>query len=404
MIRTLCCFGFALAMLVPAQAADDVRLNQLTVRQWVQRDDSGTVRGKIIVPAEGGVAKAVANAQVVMVGRDGQVIRSVAKTDDQGQFEFKNVEAGVYALTARADFVFACCAMHVLPSDAPNSLSLPNEAQIAAANVDYTSVNSAIIRYLPPNVKTNVVFDTADMAALATVEPSDDADTFRIAQTDGGLTGRLYRAGVAQGRLDGCALTNVFIIKDGVEIFRAVTSPSGEFRIDGLDAGNYSLMAVGPDGLGLVGFELVDESEIETVKVQTASGERLVAKFGKHCCCNAIAVQVAPCPQITSCVQEVIISEEIISESVVGETIMSEVPLADVPVGDPGAGYAPGYGGYSGYGGGGGGYGGGGGGGFGGGGGLPALAGLAGIGAVIAATTSDDDGVIVATPPSPIVP
>lgn len=393
MIRTLCCFAIAFASLTPVLAENEVRLNELTVRQWVQQDADGSVQGQIVLPAEGGTVKAVENAVVVMVDNEGKVLRAQAKTNAQGNFTFKNVQPGVYALSARADFVFACCAMHVVDAKTQSAQALPKLAEIAAANIDYTAVNRAIIRYLPPNVNSDVAFNTESLETI-TEARTENLETFRVAQTAGGLEGKLYRAGVNKGHLGECMMTNVFIMKDGQEITRTVTDGAGQFRIDNLEPGAYSLMAVGPDGLGMVGFELVDESKVQTAKVESANGERLIAQYGDCCCCQQVALQVAPCPQVNACVEECIISEEVIIEEP-----CCEVPLAEAPVDtyvDPGFGYAPGYGG-GGY------YGGGGGGGYAGGG-LGGIAGLAGLGVAIAAVASDDDGVVVALPPSPIVP
>lgn len=401
MIRSLCCFAMALACFAPSLRADEVRLNELTVRQWVQQNADGSVRGQIIVPADGGSVKAVEDAVVVMVSKEGNVVRADSKTNAKGEFVFKSVEPGVYALSARADFVFTCCAMHVVAADSDDGASFPTVAQISAANIDYTAVNRAIIRYLPPNVKTDIPFNTSELKTISQ-RAEDSLETFRVAQSDGGMKGQLYRAGVDNGRLGHCLMTNVFIMKDGVEVARTVTDGGGSFRVETLSPGTYSLMAIGPDGLGLVGFELVDETQIQTAKVESADGERLVARFGDCCCCPQVTLQVAPCPQVNACMEEVIATEEIISDE-----IISEVPLAEVPMDagyvDPGFGYAPGYGGgYAGGGYGGGGYGGGGGaGGFGG---LGGVAGLAGIGAVIAAAVSDDDQVVAPLPASPIVP
>ena len=134
-------------------------------------------------------------------------------------------------------------------------------------------------------------------------------DTFRVAQTRGGMKGRLHPAGAQGGVLSSVQLTNVFIIKDGVEVARTTTDENGEFSVNTLGAGNYSLMAVGPDGLGLIGFELVDEDDLaKGGVVSTADGKHLVAQLG-GCCCQELAMQVAPMPQVMEVVQAPVVQQ-----------------------------------------------------------------------------------------------
>ena len=430
--------------------------NTLTVNQWVQPAENGTLNGRILVPADEGTSQAVEGAHVAILGADGEVLRSPEKTNAKGEFSITGVKPGVYALTARADYVFAACAMHVLDSDLVGEREFPKVAEISAANIDYTTVKTAIVRYLPPTAKQNKA-SIQDVQLDALVERVCAQDTFRVAQTRGGMKGRLHPAGAQGGSLNDVQLTNVFIIKDGIEVARTTTNANGEFSINTLGAGNYSLMAVGPDGLGLIGFELVDEEDLARGGVvSTADGKQLVAQIG-GCCCQELAMQVAPLPQITEVIQAPIVHEPIaqtscgcpqqscgcgvpvdpcgcgaqpqIVESLPLEGIPVEgIPVEGIPVegipldggfvdaglpldggipldggfGTPaaGGGFAPG--GFSG--GGGGGFGGFGGGGFGGG--LGGIAGLAGIGGIIAATTSDEDAAVITVraPASPAVP
>ena len=387
------------------------QVTHLTESQWVKTTD-GNLVGRVILPAKGGAASAVENAVVAIVGKDGEIQTASAKTDSKGRFSIAGVKPGVYAMTARADYVFACCAMHVLDNDAHNQY--PSSVEIAAANIDFTTVKTAIIRYLPPKVREfDYSIAKANLDGLSPLVTG--TDFFRVAQSSDGMRGRLHQAGAEVAKLDQARLTNVFIMINGPEAARAVTNEKGEFTIKQLDPGHYSLMAIGPDGLGMVGFELVSADTDESVAT-TADGKTLVG-IGAGGCCQEFAMQIAPpCEQIIS---DVVISEQVVAAPCdsCGQAIDScgcqpvdpcgcgvGVPLegAVEAVGTPVAG---------GYGGGGGGYyggGGGGGGGFAGGGGLGTIAGLAGLAGVIVAVADDDDagsgGIVVPEPISPAIP
>lgn len=400
---------------VPRSATEPAVVNHLTMNQWVRVAADGSLSGRVFLPSAGGRAEALADVSVAIMSRDGQVLR--AKTDSKGMFQIQNAEPGVYALTARGENVFACCAMHVVGSDTATKVELPTQADIAVANIDYTVVNTAVIRYMPANVASaDTSLADADLDGLK--DRIRGQDVFRVAQTDGGMKGRIHVAGARQSSLTDAQLTNVFLFKDGMEIDRTLTDARGSFDFDNIAAGNYSLMAIGPDGIGLIGFELIDPTA-QAVSANAGvadDGTRLVGfghLFGgghqSQCCCEEFAIQVAPCPEVVTCVEEVV-SEVVISETIVdegcgcgvpGEILEGEVVMDGFGTPLGGAGF-----GGPGFAGGGGGFGGGGGG-FGGGfGGLGGLAGLAGIGAIIAATSDDDDNNAVAAPivASPSVP
>jgi hypothetical protein len=220
------------------------------------------------------------------------------------------------------------------------------------------------------------------------------------------MKGRIHVAGARKDALTDAELTNVFLFKGGMEIDRTLTDRNGAFNFDSIAVGNYSLMAIGPDGIALIGFELVDAAAFAGTAASNVAGDgtQLVG-FGRlfggghqnQCCCEEFAIQVAPCPEVVTCVEEVI-CEVVISETIVedgccggipGEIIEGEVVMDGFGTPLAGGGYGSG--------GGGGGFGGGGGsgGGFGG---IGALAGLAGIGAIIAATSDNDDNNAIVAP------
>ncbi|MGB7345043.1 MAG: hypothetical protein WBD20_12585 [Pirellulaceae bacterium] len=468
-------------------SADDVTSTtaDLTINQWVQPIESGVLKGRIVTSAADGTSVAVAKASVAVVNKDGQVFKSAALTDDKGEFIIKDVAPGVYALSARSGDFLAACAMHVLESTNDIESHFASEIEVSAASLEYATLREAIVRYLPSSTKPNDSAVTpviknellGDLAAqVATPE------SFRVAQVSGGMTGQIFSAGVQGAQLPAAEVTNVFVLKNGKEVARTVTNEHGEFQIERLEIGNYSLMAIGPQGLGVVGFELVDENNMKTTDSVSTDGKRyvgLLSRLRARRCARQFAMQVAPvcnaCDVCTTCDMQPVVQTTYVEahpvvfqpqptviqsscgcgqpasscgcgipvdpcgcggtviadagyvEGQVVESIPMEGQIVDggiieggiidggivdggfvdgVPVDGfgsslaGGGGYTPGYGGGGGFSGGGGG-----GGGLLGGGGLGAIAALAGIGGIIAATTSDDDAVIVPAPiASPVFP
>ncbi|MFK8113192.1 MAG: carboxypeptidase regulatory-like domain-containing protein [Rubripirellula sp.] len=418
LLATLSLFAMGL-ITAPALVAQTTVVNHLTMNQWVSPTADGALTGRVILPQSDGQAKALEDISIAIMSRDGEVLR--AKTNSRGEFSISDVESGVYALTARGENVFACCAMHVIEDVA----GFPKSAEVSVANIDYTVVNTAIIRYLPPNVKSsNASISNVKLEGLVNQVCGDEL--FRVAQVKGGMKGRLHVAGAVGADLRGANLTNVFVFKDGMQIDRTVTNENGQFDIEKIQPGYYSLLAVGHSGVGLIGFELVDESELtETVSNDSADqSERLVGLRHRRkggCCCQEFAMQIAPMPEIVSCVEEVIIEQPAcggcgscdtcggivdggvgMDGGVIMDGGMVDGGIVTDGFGNPvaGGGFVPGGGfggGSGGFSGGGGGLsGGGGGGGFGGG--LGGLAALGAVGGVIAATSDDNNNNAIVAP------
>ena len=408
------CSSAACALLAAPAAAQSKNLavtDHLTVSQWVNPATPGELSGQVILPSANGSAQAIANAVVVMTNQDGEKFRG--STDENGQFVITGVQAGVYALTARADGVFACCAMHVVDGEMVAADQLPQRVDISAAAIDYTVVKTSILRYLPPaRGQNSYTIDDVDLAGISDRVAGDRS--FRVSQSDGGLKGRLHIAGARGATLGDAGLLNVFLVHQGEVVDRVVSLQDGTFVFVDVAPGEYSILALGQAGLGMAGFELIDESTVNQfagrvrgVKAITQNDRTLTSIHGDPLCCREFAMQVAPLPQAMECCEAEVYEEPILidecDDCVAGcdacEAVdecgnsICEADSCCNPLG--GAGFSSV--GFSSVGGGGGGGGGGaGGGGFGGGFlGLAGLAGLAGLG-------GGDDPIIV--PPDPVSP
>ncbi len=317
-------FFLATSVVSSTTKAED-SVTQLTFTQWVCPEKPNTLSGRVILPSVAGKARAIPNARIALLSTDGKIIRGAS--DDSGNFEISNVQPGVYSMTAKAKNVFACCAMHVVDASSGKSAGFPSRVEIAAANIDFTVVKSSVIRYLPAKIKPmNLSIPTNELAAVSKL--ANNEQRFRVQQTNGGMKGQLHFAGAHDGVFDGANLTNVFVAKDGEAIDRTVTDEEGNFRIDSLPAGQYALLAVGPAGVGLVGFELVDKADANVPKHESSplsekDSAQLVSTFSDGSgCCDTFVMQVAPMPQVVGCCDTPIAMD-------------SSMPMGPVPMNAP---------------------------------------------------------------------
>jgi len=374
---------------VPAVA--ETTTSQLLVNQWIRQSEDGSIQGKIVLPQADGTAFAVSPAIVALADASGEA--RTEKADQNGEFTFANVEPGVYTvLTRGAKDVCAIVALHVMAHDDEKAAGLNLGIEVAAGRVDFSSVNANLIRYLPPRqFGENVVsVENVDVNAISSTVAG--AAVHRIKQTDGGMVGQIYAAGLIGDALSPSREANVFLFQDGVEIERMTTDTSGRFEVASLDPGVYSMMVVGNSGSGLVGFELVGEIN-RSFATNRSNTETLVAAMQEGVATQFV-LQLAPSDGIVDNFQSMgpvqgdVVSDVLIDQQVIGEEVI-----------DGGFGGAMG--------GGGGAMGGGGGGGIGGGGagGLLGLAAIGGaIAAIIVASDSDGDRVIIPPPATPAIP
>ena len=364
---------------LPAKA--ETKASALLVNQWIQQSADGAISGKLVVPQAAGTAVAASAATVGLVSEHREM--KTARTDEQGGFRFEGVEPGVYTLISRgANDVCSVVALHVLSAD-EQAVDLPQELEVAAARVDYASLNMMMIRYLPPAAPQTASVDVDWNSVAAHV---GGRSMHRVVQNNGGLSGQIYRPGASGTGLMPSGQTNIFLYRDAEEIRRVISDESGRFEIDSLDPGVYSVLFVGSSGMGLVGFELVAQND-PRMAANRQDGTLIAAQ--ESAAATRLVMQVAPGGAAVDGLQAMgpgeVVSDVVVSETVVGEEVVGTGVA--VPMGGGGGGFAGGAGGA----GGGGGIGGGGAGG------LLGAAGLA-VGIVALATDDDDRQPPVATP------
>jgi hypothetical protein len=373
------------ALSLSSSAFGEAANSQLLLNQWIRQSEDGSIQGQIIVPEAGGAALAVSPAAVALANDSGIV--SETMTDEDGSFEFADVAPGVYTIISRgAKDLGAIVALHVVAFGDERASGLSSSIQVSAASVDFASVNSTLIRYLPPSRLESSLASIADVDVNAISQRVSGPAFHRVAQSDGGMVGQVYGTGAVGNALTPSTQANVFLFKNGIEIERLITDDSGRFEVTSMEPGIYSALIVGNTGSGLVGFELVGDAARSFANTG-ANGETLTSAVQEGVA-SQFVLQLAPGDGVVDTFQGMgdVVSDTVVSEEVVGEEIVDDgfgVPMGGGGVGGGGGGFG----------------GGGGGGGIGGAGGL---LGLGAIGAAIAAAVSGNDGdrVIVTPPPA----
>jgi hypothetical protein len=393
-----CAAALMLASVAPsinAQSSVAANGNKLTMNQWVHLNSDGNLHGRIVLTTEKGLATALGAVHVAIRDRDGQTTQFQTGTD--GKFKFDSLKPGVYSLVAQSPNAFAVVALHVLAADKGYGYGFPDFAEISMAKLATSTAQMAIARYMPPNLpKDEASIAGADFDKLAPIVYGTELS--QIVQHGQGLKGKILCAGAEGTEIRAANRANVFLFQDGVEVVRTVTDKNGHFQLESLATGFYSLLAIGRDGIGSMGFVLVNEEQAkETVKrIENASStETLVMQYG---CCGVqdeFVMQLAPVPDAIEMVQAPLLDG--CSVDTCGVPIpacgCAEVVETSAPATPASGGYTR-----SGVGGGGGGGGGGGFGGFG-------LGGLGALGGVLAALANNGGGGgISVVIPSPSVP
>lgn len=373
---------------LPSAVAESGRKSSLTMNQWVHLSAEGGLRGRVVISARDGKATAVDGAELRLRSSDGTIVRG--NSDADGGFQFADIAPGIYTFVASTAETFATAALHVMPFDQQQSSGLPSVVNLSAAEIPPATVAMAVQRYLPPQInQQSPSMETARLDQLA--DQIVGSDLHLVAQTNGGFTGQIFVAGATGSELNTPSRTNVFVFHQGSEVARSLTDDQGRFQLTGLPLGQYSLLAVGRDGIGSIGFVLVNQ-ELQEARLRSQSGgaQTLVAEPG---CCLVqpeFAMQIAPLAGACEIVQELPVAAipcdpcgAPIPACGCGEVVEGTV-VEEPPLTEPGTAGSFGGGGYGGFGGGGGG------GGFGGGG-FGGIGALGGLGAVIAAVAGGGD-------------
>ncbi|QEF99512.1 hypothetical protein Mal15_35770 [Stieleria maiorica] len=375
----------ATLVLTDAVASAEGDGQHLVVQQWVAADAEGRLDAVIVAPDVEADSLPAGSIRIALVSQEGAIYRAQPSAESNFKYSFVGVPDGVYTLVTRGPNLVACYAVHVVAAGDQKIEARHHQMEIAAASLRVNKVRNSVIRYMPSTIPFVAEFDGSHGAKMMTELRADH--TYRVAQTASGMAGRIYRAGAADAQLNGAAGTNVLLYQNRELIGQAITEVDGSFSIDSLPPGFYSVIAIGPDGIGVLGFQLVED--VLASSEPAGDGRRLVA-VQEPMFQPQFELQLAPSGLESPAIEELIEDEpqqaELVPPGEPGLPVEA-ASMEGAPVGGGGAG------------------GGGAGGGVGGRGSLVPVLGFAAAGAAFAASSSDDDDAF-STPPvtSPITP
>lgn len=364
-------FQILLALVIaPTTVLADDDGKRLLAEQWRATNQAGQLDAVIASPKIRPDTKS-GEVQVMLSSSDGQIFRAEPVEGSNRAFSFAEIPAGTYTLVAKGYRVVGCYALQLVDPPAGADDELYRVLEIAAADISLKNIQKAVARYLPATGPATAEFD-AD-AAYQLMNSIGGLSAQRVAQADGGVTGRIYHAGLVGDRLGAGGLTNILLYKNGQMVAQTVSDEEGLVKIDSLSPGTYGVIAVGPQGLGISSFELLDEMIAAKSGTTGSDANGRFVALQDNVEGVGFELQLAPVGQDSPIVQELI-----------------QEGRSDAGSAEPNIGQGP--------------AGGGGGGGGGSGGGIGAL-GLAGLGIGVAAAFSDSDEGISSPPAtSPVTP
>lgn len=332
------CLLLSVSQNLPAGESD-----RLSVTQWVTTDRDGQIKVQVVVPELGGGSRRLSGARVRLLGPEGN--SQTANADDSGVATFANVAAGVYAIVADSEGVFGCYSIHIVSAASENSKLYPTLAVVSCGLESRARFSEAVDQYFPLAYELkHLQLDSGRLNTI--VDHVRGNELFRVTRLGESMVGYIYQPTDhgstsdpqdRDGRLDPSERANVFLYQGGRRIRHQISDHNGRFEFKYLSTGIYSLITVGPDGIGAVGFELIDP--IGNSSALASDGNQFIATRSATCC--EFALQVVPCCEPLSiapesCCEPIVCCEVACCE--VGEAIpASPVSVSAGPVAGGGA-------------------------------------------------------------------
>ncbi len=258
---------------VPAPAADagEVAGDQLIHNRShdVMLRSDGAVVGRLSLP--GGSSSDTASLAGVEVRlMSGGKLAGRAVTSEQGVFVFSDVRPGVYGLIARGTNAYAAIGIRVTENpvaadaepESENQFSL--DASVAMAR-DFATVRRLIMENLP--TESAPAEAGTDSGSTETRAYEDVVGAGEPATSVAGHQLQLNRDGSIEGVINPLKSPDVLVtavrdltvyfVMDNVVAGSSRVSPDGSFVVAGLTPGLYTVLAVGRDGVLVVGVDVV---------------------------------------------------------------------------------------------------------------------------------------------------
>jgi len=274
----------------------DRPIDQSLRAHWITPDAEGNIDGRISsLDSETAEASPIGFLTVTLMEKGQQI--SKAKTDKEGRFVLEAVEPGIYTLLAYGKSGFLAYGVNVLPRleeldlddevnlNAQNSDRTPlsvkqrqamyvshfklpvnavvaEELKIDAAAVppEFTALRNISQNYLSASSAFSVNADKDDLKGIAKANLTPGGFQFSLSP-DGHFHGRLQPIATEGGKPAKLSDMNLFLIQDDVEILRVAAEENGQFLMNDVEPGVYSLIAAGEDGFAALSLELVSAEE-----------------------------------------------------------------------------------------------------------------------------------------------
>lgn len=247
--------------------------------QDIVLDAEGRFTGRIsTIAGADGHLESIGKSTVTLVSL-GRKVSSV-ETDDAGLFAFSGLKPGVYGLVAKGVDAYVVYAFRALAPTAAGVASMdPGQASPVSVELqmnsvtvfkrDFAVVADLVKREIPSEFRrrerggvanaSRGVFDPRTEGRLigegefATSLASHQVQL----QPDGSLVGEINLLENEDGYLQEIRDLRVYFIMDNKIVGSADVNRDGSFRVLGLTAGLYSVVAVGDDGILAVGVDVV---------------------------------------------------------------------------------------------------------------------------------------------------
>jgi hypothetical protein len=244
------------------------RLSMDLRANWMMIDPNGRFEGQVI-PGEGAD---VANMNIFLLNK-GRLVKETF-VDEQGRFEFNNVRQGTYAIIGWGPNGLFAFGLNVLGYNPEGSDSTPTTIR-ATAFQNKTTINTDWIQYFAPAVSFRVFGrypmgeGQNDSAAfygfdgLNRYQPKGVGATSISSQpvsqsVDGRLIGRVHQFTSRSGRPVDVRSTKVMLLKNDTVYASTSADNFGVFEFSDVPVGEYGVIAVGADGVGIIGINVVE--------------------------------------------------------------------------------------------------------------------------------------------------
>lgn len=246
------------------------RLSESLRANWVMLDRNGQFYGTVR-----GIDNADVVGMTVFLMNNGRLVNTAAVQED-GTFVFTNVQRGAYSLVGWSDKAFFAFGANII-NDNPAADDTTPTTITCYAFQNETTINTDWIRYFAPNVAYRVFgrYSSGEgendpqqlygydglTENVVTAQPATSIGGTPVSlDRFGRLLGRVHQMNSISGRPVDLRSTKVMLLKGDDVVGSTTTDNFGVFQFSGLREGGYGLLAVGVDGVGLVGIEVLGES------------------------------------------------------------------------------------------------------------------------------------------------